>query len=45
MASYSTPVMVLRDNRWQEIKSKYLVPGDIIEIPQSVRMPCDAILI
>lgn len=45
MASYFTPVKVLRDNRWEEIKSKYLVPGDIITIPEGVRMPCDAILI
>jgi len=45
MASYSTAVQVIRDGKWVEIKSRYLVPGDVIEVPQSVKMPCDAILI
>lgn len=45
MANYSVPIYVFRDGRWIEIKSQFLVPGDLIEVPQQVKMPCDAILI
>lgn len=45
MAKYSVPITVCRDDRWVEIKSEYLVPGDLIEVPQQVKMPCDAVLI
>jgi cation-transporting P-type ATPase 13A2 len=27
------------------VKSEHLVPGDVIEVPSSVKMPCDMVLL
>lgn len=35
-------VRIIRDNKEQEIDSKYLVPGDIIFIEEGVKLPADA---
>ncbi|HRN70067.1 MAG TPA: HAD-IC family P-type ATPase, partial [Candidatus Woesebacteria bacterium] len=35
-------VRVIRNNKEQEIDSKYLVPGDIIFIEEGVKLPADA---
>ena len=44
MAHYEIPIQVYRELEWKEVKSGALVPGDLIEIPQNVKMPCDAVL-
>lgn len=35
-------IRIIRDNKEQEIDSKYLVPGDIIIIEEGVKLPADA---
>jgi len=48
MAYFSCPVNVLRgqsENEMLQIESKDLVPGDIIEIPENSKVPCDLILL
>ena len=50
MANYSCPVSVMRksdENQLEEVDSSTLVPGDVIEIPQSpdTIMPCDFVLL
>lgn len=48
MATYSCPVKVMRDgneNNLFEIDSTELVPGDIIEIPEMLSIPCDVALL
>lgn len=44
MALYEIPVKVFRRQE-QLISSKDLVPGDLIEIPEDAKMPCDVVLI
>lgn len=47
MADYSCTVKVLRngkDNPTTDLNSTDLVPGDIIEIPEMMVMPCDFVL-
>jgi cation-transporting ATPase 13A3/4/5 len=44
MALYECPVRVFRSKEI-EISSKELVPGDLIEIPEDTKMPCDVVLI
>jgi len=44
MAQYKTDVKVKWENEWNDIKSNLLVPGDIIEVPTNVKMPCDAVI-
>ncbi|PIA14680.1 hypothetical protein COEREDRAFT_88502 [Coemansia reversa NRRL 1564] len=41
------PTLVLRENRWREVDSSQLVPGDIIDIslPGFKVFPCEAILL
>ena len=45
MAHYVCPITVIRDDKRQTISSEHLVVGDLIEVPESINMPCDAILI
>ena len=50
MAQYSCPVKVMRtgnenENYMKEIDSTMLVPGDVIEIPENVSIPCDLVLL
>lgn len=45
MAYYETDVNVIREGNVQNISSVELVPGDLIEIPNNSKMPCDAVLI
>lgn len=48
MATYSCPVKVMRDaneNNLIEVDSTELVPGDVIEIPEQLSMPCDIALL
>lgn len=44
MARYQCKVNVFRCNEYREVSSENLVPGDLIEIPKEIRMPCDCIL-
>ena len=45
MAYYETPLNVLRGGDMQKMSSTELVPGDVIEIPDNCKMPCDAAII
>jgi len=45
MAFYTCPVKVFREGQLKEIDSDDLVPGDIVEIPEGVVMPCDVTLL
>jgi len=45
MAHYVCPITVIRNNQSQNISSEDLVVGDLIEVPECISMPCDAILI
>jgi len=45
MAFYETKINTKWDGAFKEIDSGELVPGDIIEVPQFKKMPCDAILL
>lgn len=49
MSYYEIPVNVFRfadgELKKQNISSAELVPGDLLEIPENVIMPCDAILL
>jgi len=45
MAFFKTKVKALRQGVWELIESVELVPGDVIEIPEGDKMPCDAILL
>ena len=48
MAQYSCPVKVMRsgnENDLKEIESTMLVPGDVIEVPENVSIPCDLVLL
>ena len=45
MAFYETEIRTKRDGVFKELNSGELVPGDIIEVPQFKKMPCDAILL
>lgn len=47
-AHYECPVKVMREGKsgpLREISSVDLVPGDVIEIPDQVQVPCDIILL
>ena len=45
MAAYECEVSVLGSNGFQTKISTALIPGDIIEIPEGKRMPCDCVLL
>jgi len=45
IAFYSCKVETLRNNQWESLESSELVPGDIIEVPQGSKMPCDAVVL
>ncbi len=49
MALYECPVKILRPHtggsKFQDASSTAIVPGDIIEIPEGVKMPCDCVLL
>lgn len=48
MAHYSCPVKVMRSGNEAEltdIDSTELVPGDVVEVPEMMSMPCDLILL
>ncbi len=48
MAHYSCPVKVMRSGNEEELvpmMSTDLVPGDVIEVPEMLSMPCDLILL
>jgi cation-transporting ATPase 13A2 len=45
MAYYECPVNVLRAGEIVRMSSVELVPGDLIEVPENSKMPCDAVLI
>lgn len=50
MAFFETQINVLRkdengEGRWIETSSLELVPGDIIEMKQGTKLPCDAIML
>jgi cation-transporting P-type ATPase 13A2 len=44
-SSFPSNMQVLRDETWQSISNIEIVPGDIIEVPTDIKMPCDCILI
>lgn len=48
MAEFKAQVFVFRDhnlNNKLKIDAEDLVPGDLIEVPEGEKMPCDAILL
>lgn len=45
MAHYECLIKVFRNSKWVEINSKYLVPGDLIKLPEHIQIPCDVILL
>lgn len=45
MAYYETNVNVLRNGMISEISSKYIVPGDVVFIKNSMKMPFDGVLL
>jgi len=45
MAFYECLIKVKWDGHFQEVLSGKLVPGDIIEVPRFIKMPCDAIML
>lgn len=45
LALRSVQINVKRSGIWKMVDSTDLVPGDLIEIPRGVEMPCDAVLI
>lgn len=48
MANYTCSVKVMRsgdENTLTDLDSSDLVPGDVIEIPENIAMPCDLILL
>jgi len=45
MAIYECKINIKRGEKYEEINSINLIPGDIIEIPDATRMPCDCILL
>ena len=48
MAQYSCPVKVMRtgnENDLLDLESTALVPGDVIEVPENISMPCDLVLL
>ncbi|OMJ65355.1 hypothetical protein SteCoe_38399 [Stentor coeruleus] len=45
MALHECEIEVKRSSGWQKMRSRYIVPGDIIKIPEKTQLPCDAILL
>jgi magnesium-transporting ATPase (P-type) len=45
MAHYECPMTVIRNNVREEKSSRELVPGDLMVVPDGIKLPCDAILI
>lgn len=45
MAEQEELVSVYRDEKWIEVSSKDLVPGDVIEVVSGAHMSCDCILL
>lgn len=45
IALRNVTIRVLRKEVWESIDSAEIVPGDLIEIPETQEMPCDAVLI
>lgn len=45
MAFYECKVTAIRSGEKYKISSTELVPGDLIEIPEDTKMPCDAVLL
>lgn len=45
LAYYECEVNVKRDGGFKKVLSNELMPGDIIEVPQQKKMPCDAIML
>ncbi|KAJ2609345.1 hypothetical protein H4S08_004092 [Coemansia sp. RSA 1365] len=45
MAEQEEDVVVRRDNKWQQLSTKDLVPGDVIELAAGAHMSCDCILL
>ena len=46
IAEYNIPIKRKENNHFVEVMSKYLAPGDVIEVPsEGIKLPCDCILI
>jgi cation-transporting ATPase 13A1 len=46
MATPAQPLLVLRNNRWEKVSSKEIVPGDICCITRSnFSLSCDMLLL
>ena len=48
MAQYSCPVNTMRsgdEKNLTPMESTELVPGDVIEVPENISMPCDLVLL
>lgn len=50
MAKYEWDIKVRRidsngDKKWININSSEIVPGDIFEVPESKKLPCDALML
>ncbi|OMJ26892.1 putative cation-transporting ATPase 13A5 [Smittium culicis] len=45
MAEHEDIVNVLRDGQWQDISTKFIVPGDIYRVDNCKIIPCDSVLL
>lgn len=45
LAAYRTQVNVLREGNWLSVDSSQLVPGDLMEITNNMRAPCDIVVV
>ncbi|RKP37586.1 E1-E2 ATPase-domain-containing protein [Dimargaris cristalligena] len=45
MAEHEDTCMVLRDNKWVELSTAQLVPGDVYQVKPGQVVPCDAVVL
>lgn len=45
MALHECEVEVKRSSGWQKVRSRYVVPGDLVKVPEKTQLPCDLILL
>lgn len=45
MTGFSCKLNVKRNGLFQNINSSFLIPGDLVEIPEKCALPCDIIIL
>ncbi|KAI8322802.1 hypothetical protein GQ54DRAFT_323557, partial [Martensiomyces pterosporus] len=45
MAEHSELCRILRDDKWQELSTIDLVPGDVFQVIAGMHVPCDAVIL